>query len=296
MKNKFLLFLVLSSTLFFNCNNNIKTVEKTPDKSETILFSNEDPKSNSRKTSAISLPIIFPSGDNDIVGRVLMAEGKAPKPTIVFLHGNPGFEKNEETGQMLRRAGYNTVFFSYSGTWGNKGSFSYHKSIEDLKSLVKYLDKNNKRLRIDSEKIYLCGFSMGADIALLSVNDIPNIKGVISIDVWNGYNELRHKSEKQISQYIKNLDVRPCINIRSGKFFVNDIMNDEVMDIKIHLNKISCPTLYIFSNSRGMKAFKEYSNGVKKQEMLFLEASDHSFSNKRIALAKTIFSFIKRNK
>ena len=50
-----------------------------------------------------------------------MAKGKDAKPTLIFLHGNPGFEKNEETGQMLRRAGFNTVFCSYSGTWGNKG-------------------------------------------------------------------------------------------------------------------------------------------------------------------------------
>jgi alpha/beta superfamily hydrolase len=294
MKNKFLLVLVLSSTILFSCNDNVKTVKKVLDKSETSLFSNVDPKSNSRKTSAISLPIIFPSGDNNIVGRVLMAEGKAPKPTIIFLHGNPGFEKNEETGQILRRAGYNTVFFSYSGTWGNKGEFSYHKSIEDLESLVEYLDKNSKRLRIDSKKIYLCGFSMGADIALLSAHKIQNIKGVISIDVWNGYNELKHKSEKQITQYIKNLDVRPCINIRSGKFFVDDIMNDDDMDLKIHLNELSCPVLHIFSNSRDMKVFKEYSEGLKEQKFALLKASDHSFSNKRIALAKTIFNFIKQ--
>jgi hypothetical protein len=126
---------VLSLTLW-RCVEDVKP--KLENQSDLKIFTS-DPIVSSRKENPKSEPLVFKSGSDKIAGRILMASGTNPKITVIFLHGNPGFEKNQDIGQRLRRAGYNTVFFSYSGTWGNEGLFSYKKSIKDVEELNKFL-------------------------------------------------------------------------------------------------------------------------------------------------------------
>jgi alpha/beta superfamily hydrolase len=293
MKRIIPLLLLVSIVLLSGCNDTPKT---SLDTKQTEVFLNTDPIVSSRKDSPKSIPMIVKSGDNNILARILIAEGREVKPTIIFLHGNPGFEKNEETGQILRRAGYNTVFFSYSGTWGNKGFFGYNKSLEDVKSVIDYLCDNAKSLRVNSEQIYLCGFSMGADIAILSTQYSSNIKGIISIDPWNGFNALQQKSKKELQRYSNNLEIRPCINIASGKAFVDEIINSEKMNLTTALNGYSNSMIHIFSKKKDMLEFKKYCENLKEQKMILLNAVDHSFSDKRISLARTIYNWLEVQK
>ncbi|WP_372642809.1 hypothetical protein, partial [Ancylomarina sp.] len=226
MKNIFSIALLMSSFMFVGCQEEPKTLASVMDK--YALF-NADPVGAKPNERPMSLPLMIPSVDHSLAGRILMAKGKDAKPTVIFLHGNPGFEKNEETGQILRRAGYNAVFCSYSGTWGNKGVFSYKQSINDVKAIVAYLTENSNQIRVDSQAIYLCGFSMGADIAILAGQELPLVKGIISIDLWNGHHSLKQKSEEELSVYIQNLKQRPCIQIESGKAFVDGIITNNGM-------------------------------------------------------------------
>lgn len=281
--------ILISSVLFFACQDESK---KANEQGSESSFLNIDPIVENKKEKPASYPLIIPAGENRIVGRILIASGVKTKPTVVFLHGNPGFEKNEETGQILRRGGYNSVFFSYSGTWGNKGIFGYNKSINDVKAVIQYLTKNSKQLRVDSENIYLCGFSMGADIAILSSRELKAIKGIISIDPWNGYYTLNQKTEDELDKYISNLEQRPCINIASGKAFVREIITNEAMDLKAALNN---STIHIFSSKKNKYAFEKYCGQENNENLIVLSSVDHSFSDKRIALAKTIYEWLEKN-
>ena len=293
MKNCFaVLVIILGNFLMISCKEESKLKVK---QESQFSFLNTDPLVESKKEKPATYPLIFTSGENNIAGRILIALGSKANPTVVFLHGNPGFEKNEGTGQILRRGGYNSVFFSYSGTWGNKGVFSYRKSIKDVKMLVEYLIENRKQLRVDTENIYLCGFSMGADIALLASEELKSIKGVISIDPWNAYHELKRKSEKELNQYIRNLEKRPCLNIASGKEFVTGILNDRTMNLKQTINNSIHSKLYIFSKKKGKRQFENYCGQKNNERIIVLNAADHSFSDKRIALAKTIFNWLEKN-
>ena len=270
------------------------------DQEEVIVHENNletlynDKTISNTELQAKSLAFIYSSNDNKLFGRILMAINKQPKPTIIFLHGNPGFEKNEDIGQALRRGGYNAVFFSYSGTWGNNGVFNYKNSINDLNSIVDYLIVNSKRLRIDKENIYLCGFSMGADIAVITGNKNRNIKGVISIDPWNGFFELNNKNDSDLEKYIRNLEQRPCINIESGAEYVASILDNRNMDLQPILKNYSKPIIHIFSKEKSMNEFKNNCE-LANQELKVIEASDHSFSDKRIALTNEIALWIKNH-
>ncbi len=251
----------------------------------TVLYN--DITIDDNKLAAKSPAFIFKSDNNKLAGRIMMAMGNEPKATIIFLHGNPGFEKNEDIGQTLRRGGYNAVYFSYSGTWGSEGVFNYENSVNDVNSIIKYLKANSRNLKIDTENIYLCGFSMGADIAIITANTNNNIKGIISIDPWNGFFELSNKTQSELDKYRNNVEQRPCINLKSGTDFIASIIENNEMNLKPILQNSSKPIIHIFSNEKDKSSF-ELINELTNKEMLLIKSSDHSFSDKRISLTNEI--------
>ena len=290
MKMKTILVFFLMIAFLTSCSQNIKNAEETNDENISLC---QDPVYKNSGDMPMSLPILFPTEENRLAGRILMAQGSNEKPTVIFIHGNPGYEKNEETGQFLRRQGYNAVFFSYSGTWGNEGIFDYSNSIRDLKELVKCLKQNAKEYKIDKEKIYFCGHSMGSDIAILCGYDLPEIKKAISIDPWDGYNDLKAKTTLELNAYISNVEQRPCITLSSGKDFVNEIVYSNQMDLEKSLNSDATVIVHIFSTRNEKSVFQKNHGQIREDNMILLNACDHSFSDKRIELAKTIIKYLK---
>jgi len=43
------------------------------------------------------------------------AAGAGPHPTMLLLHGYPGTERNLDSAQALRRAGYSALYVDYRG-------------------------------------------------------------------------------------------------------------------------------------------------------------------------------------
>ena len=96
-----------------------------------------------------------------INGVVYQPTGAGPHPTIVICHGLPGNEKNLDLAQALRRAGWNAVTFNYRGSWGSPGNFRFAQTLEDAKAVLAYLRANAATLGIDTRRIVLAGHSMG---------------------------------------------------------------------------------------------------------------------------------------
>lgn len=94
-------------------------------------------------------------------GSILLANGAGPHPTVALLHGFPGNERNLDLAHVLRRAGYNVVYFSFRGMWGSEGRFSFANVVEDTSAVVKHLRDHASSLRVDPDQIYLIGHSMG---------------------------------------------------------------------------------------------------------------------------------------
>ncbi len=98
---------------------------------------------------------------------IYLADGAGPHPTVVLLHGFPGFEKNLDIAQAIRRSGWNVLFFHYRGAWGSGGVFSFSNGIEDVAAALAFLrDPDNAALRVDASRIALIGHSMGGFMAL----------------------------------------------------------------------------------------------------------------------------------
>src|SRR3954471_3981284 len=104
-----------------------------------------------------------PSGGVKINGIALVAPGAGAHPTLVFVHGLPGNEKNIDLLQAVRRAGWNAVTINYRGSWGSPGDFRFDNCLSDAAALLAFLrdSANARALGVDTTRIVIAGHSMG---------------------------------------------------------------------------------------------------------------------------------------
>ena len=128
-----------------------------------------DPVVRDRSAPPSMDELAFESGGSRINGFIYLAQGKAPHPTVVLLHGYPGNERNLDLAQAIRRAGMNVLFFDYRGSWGSGGEFTFANAQEDVATAVGWLRRPElaARYHVDPARIALVGHSMGAWLALL---------------------------------------------------------------------------------------------------------------------------------
>ncbi|MDB5970816.1 MAG: dienelactone hydrolase-like enzyme [Hydrocarboniphaga sp.] len=129
----------------------------------------------------------IPSGGVRLNGLIYLAAGKSAHPVVVFLHGYPGNERNLDTAQDVRRAGYNAVYFDYRGSWGTGGKFSFQHGLEDVDAVMAWLQApaNVAKYHIDPKRITLVGHSFGGWLALMSAAHLPDTVCISSMAGWN---------------------------------------------------------------------------------------------------------------
>ena len=133
------------------------------------------------------MPLLIASHGANMNGRIYLAEGKGPHPTMLLLHGFPGNEQNGDVAQAARRAGWNVILFHYRGAWGSQGAFSIHNAIDDTQVVFDWArdPANAAKYRIDPKRIVIAGHSMGGFMTVQTAAHNPGLAGVILIDAWN---------------------------------------------------------------------------------------------------------------
>ena len=129
----------------------------------------------------------IPSGGVAINGLAYLAAGAGQHPTLVIAHGWPGNEKNLDLAQAVRRAGWNAITFNYRGSWGSPGSFRFAQVPQDTAAVIAYLRRPEvaTRLGIDPARIALAGHSMGGWATAMTAAQDPALQGAILISAAN---------------------------------------------------------------------------------------------------------------
>lgn len=137
----------------------------------------------SRKFPARMEAIRVPSGDVRINGVVMVPSGAGPHPAFVLLHGLPGYEKNLDLAQAVRRAGWSVVTFNYRGSWGSPGDFGFGHSLEDARAVLAFIrhSENARRLGIDADRIAVGGHGMGGWVAAQTAASEPDLLATVTI-------------------------------------------------------------------------------------------------------------------
>lgn len=240
-------------------------------------------------------------------GLIYQAAGEGPHPTAIMLHGYPGNEKNLDTAQALRKAGWNALFFHYRGAWGSEGEFSFTGSEQDVQAAINYAQSsdNAQRLRINPSKISLVGHSMGGHMAVAGMLDNPSVtcavahdganmgargKGLFSdeqsVKLWTDYSDTLFmlngwsgkKAIVEMGQYGTQLDLIPRAKHLNQRPVLLVAADTVVIPIDVHIKP-----LHEALNEHSNKAFYE------------LIDDDHSFSNSRDRLITTTLNFLNQD-
>jgi dipeptidyl aminopeptidase/acylaminoacyl peptidase len=126
--------------------------------------------------------LVFESHGSRLFGRLLLPDffdRESRCPVVVMLHGHPGGDKNLDIGEALRANGFAVAVFSYRGVWGSHGDYLLSHNIEDVISAVDFLRQNAATYRLDSDKVYLFGHSMGGFSALNAMARGLQVSGAV---------------------------------------------------------------------------------------------------------------------
>jgi uncharacterized protein len=125
----------------------------------------------------------FGSAGETLFGVLHLPAGPGPHPVVVLLHGIPGYERNFDLAQALRRAGYATLVFHYRGSWGVGGTWSWRHLLEDAAAAIAALRSPEMAAehRLDPQRVALVGHSVGGFVALMTAAADPGIRAVASV-------------------------------------------------------------------------------------------------------------------
>lgn len=287
------IILIFSSFIFiYSCKNQASARAEKKTINKPYITEDEIPDSLS-PAGIVELQI--PSSGSNIYGFAYTANGKKLHPTVIFLHGVPGNERNLDLAQNLRRGGYNVIYFNYRGSWGSEGKYSFSNSLEDTEAVINFItdSANRTRLKIDTGRIALVGHSMGAGIAFINGINNPQIKAVVGLSIFNPYTVLQGNDAPGnllgLRDYISTLGM---LDTDAETYLKEMLIHVKEYNIEEMVANTKKPVLVIDEHQNN-----EYLSRYKRKKNLTYKIwdTDHAFTNKRIALSSELKTWLDKS-
>ena len=265
-----------------------------------------DPPARDSAFPAQMAELALESAGSRLNAILYIAAGRGPNPIVLLLHGNPGNERNLDLAQAIRRAGYSVLFFNYRGSWGSGGTFSRTHALEDVQAALRWARSGSTvaRFRIDTARVALVGHSMGGWLALMTAAADPRVACVAGLDSRNtgAYARMLEGNRSADSAVLVATDslTSPGAPYRvdgSGAALVTEMKaNADRWDLTAHARALSDrPVLLIGAALRAdHDGLVDALNraGARRVTALTWD-TDHSFSDRRIALARTVVDWLR---
>ena len=256
---------------------------------------------------ATLVPLTFESHGQQLVGRVLVAQGTGPHPTILLLHGFPRDEQNGDLAHIFRRAGWSVMTFHYRGAWGSQGSFSFTHVFEDIPIALDLLwtQEMRKQCRVDAERIVLIGHSMGGFAALFTAAADPSLHAVASLAGFH-FGPFARLLRQDASLIVPTIhDWKTCLPALRGisaEQLVQEILDQaEQWTLDQYLDQLSQRRVFLLAGSRDtvappglhhtplVAALEQCSAPRIRSAILH---TDHAFSDARVTLVQHLLSWL----
>ena len=275
------LFVLLISTNAFAQSDSIVLRDITWDKSSPAGF----------------IELAIPSGNSIMQGFIYKANGAQKHPTLLLLHGFPGNERNLDLAQVVRAHGWSIIYFSYRGSWGSQGKFSFKNCVADVVNLVGFCKKYQDSLQIDTSNIVLFGHSMGGWVCLKALQKLPNVKKGFALSTWNIYSDFKNiKTEQQIIKKVKEEGGEIFVlNTPAKAIFGAVVKEPNYFNLATDAKALSDKQIIMLdehlNNKEIAAALKSSNNSYFNYEVW---QTDHPFTNKRISLINMVLAFLDR--
>src|SRR5580658_4747506 len=239
----------------------------------------------------------IPTHGGQINGIVYQPSGAGPHPTLVICHGLPGNEKNLDLAQAVRRAGWNAVTFNYRGSWGSPGVFRFAQNPQDAEAVLAYLrePKNAAALGIDPRRMAIAGHSMGGWVTVLTVARDHALIGAILISAadMGRLGEMPH--DKAVALMADNMESLAGVTAES----MADEIRRHSAEFKFQnaaSGLVGTPLLVLTADDGLASDAAALVQAIKddhgNQVTTIHVATDHSWSDHRIALESTIITWL----
>jgi uncharacterized protein len=239
----------------------------------------------------------IPSHGVLINGLVYHPPGAGPHPTLIICHGLPGNEKNLDLAQAVRRAGWNAVTFNYRGSWGSPGVFRFAQNLEDADAVLVYLrdPTTSSALGIDTRRIAIAGHSMGGWVVAHTASHDHGLLGaaIISAGDMGGLGEL--PVERVVALMKDDMESLAGVTAESMAREVRE-RSKEFLMVNSAAGLVATPLLAITSDdglapqTDALVKAIEAKGGHKVTAMHM--ATDHSYSDHRIALESAVIEWV----
>jgi pimeloyl-ACP methyl ester carboxylesterase len=241
----------------------------------------------------------IPSGGVKINGVAYLASGAGVHPTFILFHGRPGNEKNLDLAQAVRRAGWNAITLNYRGSWGSPGVFRLANNLEDADAVLAFLrdSASARSLGVDTSRLVIAGHSMGGWVVALTAAHDRGILGAILISAAD---------QGTVGTRTRAAVVRDMANTMESLAGVTaESMADErigaagkwrMVDAAPGLARL--PLLVLSSDDGFAPGSDTLVKAVRTQGNPWVtsihESTDHTWSDKRIALQSYIVEWLER--
>ncbi len=253
-----------------------------------------------------SAEVLVPSHGAGMNALFYLAGGAGRHPTMVLLHGFPGNEQNLDLAQAVRRAGWNVLTLHYRGAWGSPGVFSLAHVLEDTDAALEFVRRPDvaTKFGIDTRRIVLGGHSMGGFATAAHTRHDRALQGVVVIDAWNvgstgdemskvSKNELPTAAEKRFDDIGNSLHGATAASVAA-----ETVAHRTEWNFQSWASQLTHQPLLVIGASRGRgeenhKLAEAVTKAGGKVTGVTLE-SDHSFQDRRIALAAVVVDWLQK--
>jgi pimeloyl-ACP methyl ester carboxylesterase len=240
-----------------------------------------------------------PTGGVKINGVALVAAGAGAHPTFVFFHGLPGNEKGMDLAQAVRRAGWNAIAVNYRGSWGSPGEFRFEHNLEDARAVLAFLrdPANARALGVDTTRIVLAGHSMGGWVTALTAARDSGVVGAILISAADIGQVGAMSRAEAIAFMTDNME---SLAGGTAETFADDLRGgSEQWRMSRATSGLARLPILVLTADDGLRAHSDalvaqVRHAGNRRVTLLHEATDHSWSDKRIALESTVLRWLQQ--
>jgi acetyl esterase/lipase len=242
----------------------------------------------------------IPTAGLEINGLALVASGAGPHPAFVLFHGLPGNEKNLDLAQSVRRAGWTVVTINYRGSWGSPGAFRFANTLEDARATLAYLRRPDvaAKLSIDPARIAVGGHSMGGWVTAHTLAADPALLGGVMISAGD-LGRASHAPPERHAELVAFMnDSRQTLNGATGETMVDELLGPHAeWSLPALAPALKDRRLLVLYSEDFVKADSENfvaalrGVGASRLDTRF-ETTDHSWSDKRIALQASVVNWL----
>ena len=240
------------------------------------------------------------SGGSRMNALMYVAQGAAPRPTVVLLHGYPGNERNLDLAQAMRRAGMNVLFFSYRGAWGSGGTFSFANAQADVAAALRWVrsDSAIAAFHGDGRRVALVGHSMGGWLTLLGAAADTSVRCAGGLEIGDMALQVRDAaSAAGYGQYTSWLTAPGAPLHADAAALVAELRaNAAAWTLPAHAAELRARPVLLLDNAHNVNhaalvaAFR--AAGATRLTEEVWQDTDHSFSDRRIALARRVVGWL----